>query len=161
MTTIDERRYVRCPYAQARDYLHESLQPASQSKLPQSVRLTATVPATSIELAKEVRVEYAHATDPMYFDEPWSVRWAPEGGGLYPSFQGQLTVRADESYGSCILELQGEYAPPAGAVGRAFDAALGKKIAQETAQNLLSAIAFQFEARYNNEEAAKHVERTV
>ena len=160
MTNIDETRYVRCPYAQARDYLHESLQPASQSKLPQTVRLTATVPATGIELAKQVRVEYAPATDAMHFDEPWSVRWTPDGG-VYPSFEGQLTVRADESYVCCTLELEGKYAPPGGAVGRAFDAALGKKIAQETAQNLLSAIGFEFEARYNNEEAAKHVERTV
>ena len=156
MTTIDERRFVRCPYLRAREYLHESLQPASQSRLPQTARLTAAVPVTGIELAKEVRVQYAHGSDPMHFDEPWSVRWTPQGSGIYPTFEGELTVRADENYRYCILELQGEYMPPAGAVGRAFDAAIGKRIAQETAQNLLLEIASGFESRYQAEESAKN-----
>lgn len=154
MTTIEERHFARCPYVRARAYLHESLQPASQSKLPQTLRLTATVPSMGLEFAKAVSIEYAHSADPMAFDEPWRVRWTPQGG-VYPSFDGELAVRADESYRNCILELRGTYVPPAGAVGRVFDAAIGKKIAEDTARNLLAEIAEVFEARYHAEEAAK------
>jgi hypothetical protein len=156
MTTIEERLQVHCPYVRAREYLRESLEPAAKSRLPERVRLTATLPATNIELAKYARVEYAHAIDPMHFDEPWKVHWTPENGGIYPSFEGELTVRADESYRNAVLELKGEYLPPAGTVGRAFDAAVGKTMAHETANNILAAIGRDMESRYTAEEAAKN-----
>jgi hypothetical protein len=155
MTTIDEQLQVQCPYVRAKQYLHESVEPAAQSGLPERVRLAASVPATNVELSKHVRVEYSAGTDPMHFDEPWKLRWTPENGGIYPAFQGELTVRADESYRRAILELKGDYVPPAGAVGRVFDVAFGKSIARETAQNVLRAIARVMEARYTAEESAK------
>jgi hypothetical protein len=155
MTRVTESLYVDCPYVRAREFLHAALAQASADQLPHLVRLKATVPATRIELAKYVNVRYSGATDPMHFDEPWRVRWTPEPGGIYPSFDGELTVRADETYRSAILELTGEYAPPLGAAGRVFDAAFGQRIAAGTAQELLARIAAEMEAQYHREEAAK------
>jgi hypothetical protein len=119
------------------------------------LRLTANVPLTGVELAKSVRVQYGHAEDPMHFDEVFQIKWTPEAGGIYPSFAGELRVCADETYERAILQLTGEYEPPLGAAGRAFDAAIGRRLAADTAHNLLSEIAGQMEARYNREEAAK------
>jgi hypothetical protein len=155
MTTVKEFLYVDCPYVRAREYLHAALAHVSADQLPHLLRLKATVPATSIELAKYVNVQYDRATDPMHFDEPWRVRWTPEPGGIYPSFDGELAVRADETYGSAILELTGEYTAPLGAAGRVFDAALGQRIAAGTAQELLARIAAEMQAQYRREEAAK------
>lgn len=155
MTQVYERFELRCPYVRARQYLHEAIEPSADSPLPQIVRLTATLPNTDVSLAKLVRVQYAHADDPMHFDEMWKIRWAPEGGGIYPTFEGMLTVRADDTYERAILELKGEYKPPLGSAGAVFDAAVGHRIAGGTAQKLLFEIAEGMEARYKREEAAK------
>jgi hypothetical protein len=155
MTKLHESLRIQCPYLRAKEQLRAALQQAAQSGVPQTLQLSAVLPATNLALAKNVRVTYGPAVDPMHFDEPWRVQWAPEAGGIYPSFDGKLTVRADERYESAILELDGEYRPPLGAAGRAFDAALGHKIASDTAQRLLEKLASQMITCYESEEAGK------
>ncbi len=155
MTTIHERHFLKCPYIRARQYLHDALQGISQRGESQRLRLDAPLSLAPAKLEKTVLVRYEHATDPMHFDEPWRVRWTPEGGGPYPDFSGELTVRSDESYRSAILELRGEYVPPFGMAGRAFDLAAGSKIASATARALLARLGEQMEARYQSEEAGK------
>lgn len=155
MTSIKESLHIACPYARARGYLHDLLQDAALSHEPQLLHLSAPLPGTHLELEKGVHVTYAHATDPMHFDEPWTVRWTPEPGGMYPSFSGTLTIRADEVYRAAILELEGQYAPPMGTAGAVFDLALGHRIASATMQRLLSIIGDDMVARYKAEEAEK------
>lgn len=155
MTKLNTRYHVHCPYVRAREYLHEVLQEASQNRLPRLLSLTAPVPGTGIEFTKEVRVVCAPGVDPMHFDEPWKVSWEPVAGGTYPTFDGQLTVRADEDYDGAILELTGEYTPPLGTAGILFDAALGQKIAKATTIRLLSNLSEEMIGRYEREEAEK------
>lgn len=155
MTHIYESIHMDCPYLRARGYLHEALEQQPDVQLPVTMQLTAHVPATPVELAKDVHVTFARAADPMNFDEPWKVRWVADRGGIYPTFSGELTVRADEEYGTAILELKGEYAPPLGGAGRFFDAVVGHRIAESTAQSLIAGIAAEMRARYEREEAAK------
>lgn len=157
MSKLHESLHLQCPYVRAKQQLHDSLSPVAGSGVPQTLELSAVLPATNVELAKSVRVEYAKGADPMHFDEPFQVQWTPEAGGIYPSFEGQLTVRADWGYDSSILELDGEYTPPLGAAGRAFDAAYGHAIAAKTAQRLLAQIAAEMTSCYRAEEAAKAV----
>ena len=90
----------------------------------------------------------------MHFDQPWRIHWKPQAGP-YPEFNGELTVRADETYKTSILELTGSYRPPGGALGAAFDWAAGSRIATLTAQTLLRQIADGMEARYHSDELAK------
>lgn len=120
-------------------------------RMPLSVAL-APLPGA---LEKNVLVWYERSTDPMHFDEPWTVRWTPEGGGPYPDFCGQLTVRADDTYRTASLELRGEYLPPLGAVGRGFDIVAGSKIASSTVRRILDNIAREMEERFLAEEARK------
>ena len=155
MTTIYERRLLECPYVRAREYLRESYEKAAERH--DVLRLPLSVPMSPLPgaIQKNVLIWYERGDDPMHFDEPWNVKWTPEGGGPYPDFNGQMTVRADDSYRHAILELRGEYMPPLGAVGRGFDLLAGSKIASVTARRLLEQIGTEMEGRYRAEESAK------
>lgn len=151
-----ERHYMRCPYHLAKSYLAASLAERAESGAPSTLTLKA--PLLGAEVKKNVVVTFSTGADPMHFDQPWRVRWTPEGGGAYPDFEGELTVRADEDYSTSILELRGEYAPPGGALGEAFDHVVGSKIASSTARALLDEIAAGMVAHYERDEAAKHAD---
>src|SRR6516164_3266529 len=152
MSQLSERRVVRCPYHLAQQYLHEIVGVRAESG--EESRLTLTVSGAGLEISKDVGVTFAPAVDPMHFDQPWRIHWNPQSG-RYPEFDGELTVRADEDYKSSVLELQGSYRPPGGALGAAFDWAAGSRIATATAQALLSRIGDGMEARYRRDELAK------
>lgn len=152
MANLLESRVVRCPYNLARGYLAQAVGALAESGQARRLTLTLTVPGG--ELAKDVLVTFAAAEDPMHFDQPWHVRWRPDGGP-YPEFDGELTVRSDETYETAQLELKGSYQPPGGALGAAFDWAVGGRIASSTAQALLERIGTEMEARYRRDEAAK------
>ena len=155
MTSLIERYTVACPYVRARDFLSQIIGPIAAEGRVEPLTLSAALAFLPRDLHKRVLVRYAAGADPMHFDEPWRVSWQPEGGGPFPAFEGELTVRADEGYDSAVLELKGEYTPPLGAAGRAFDAAIGGHIAASTAQMLLAQIASGMRDRHAAEEAAK------
>jgi len=155
VTHIYERLFLKCPYVRAREYLREALEAAADGKTVQTLALTAPLTFVPGTLEKNVLVRYERGRDPLHFDEPWNVYWTPQNGGPYPDFAGEITVRADESYRGAVLELTGDYAPPFGPVGRAFDMVLGTKIAASTARSLLRRIADTMEQRYHAEETAK------
>lgn len=149
MTHLHYERIAKIPYATAKRFLRERF-----------VALVERGPIDRVELEAGplrhgVDVKYSRGKDPMHFDEPWSVYWEPRGGGPYPVFNGTLTARADETYESSILELDGHYDPPLGTVGKAFDAVLGRRIAESTADNLLTRIASEMERTFMDEESAK------
>lgn len=153
MAHLFERRFLECPYVGAQSYLSEALREAAGSGEQQTLRLH--VASTDFHLEKDVLVRYGRGSDPMHFDEPWTIAWTPAGGGPYPDFDGTLTVRAGEDYPTSSLELEGEYRPPFGGAGRAFDAVVGHRIATNTAQTLLKTIGDRMEERYRTEEARK------
>ncbi|MBV8197075.1 MAG: hypothetical protein JO263_02990 [Candidatus Eremiobacteraeota bacterium] len=151
MSQLLERRFVGCPYHLAQEYLAQMIGPKVSSP-PAPLTLTLSLPGA--ELIKEVVVTYGAAIDRMHFDEPWKVHWKPKAGP-YPEFDGELTVRADETYSSSQLELQGSYRPPGGALGAAFDVAVGSRIARATAQALLERLGSAMESRYARDERSK------
>jgi hypothetical protein len=151
MAELVERAYVNSPYHRARAYLADGI----GERIGSGGKMTLRVPIAGIELKKDVIVTFSPGTDPMHMDQPWRVHWTPDGGGPYPDFDGELTVRADEDYTTAVLELSGEYRPPGGALGEAFDAVVGARIAALTGQTLLRRLGDEFEARYKAEEARK------
>ncbi len=100
-------------------------------------------------------MRFAVAHDPMHFDQPWEISWEPEVGGIYPTFHGSLSIRASDTYEHSRLELHGKYDPPLGAIGKAFDNVLGKRIAEATGERLIEEIATTIEAQHRSEEANK------
>ena len=80
----------------------------------------------------------------------------PAGRRAYPDFDGELTVRAADDYTTAILELRGQYRPPGGPAGAAFDLVAGSRIAAATAQQLLKEVGQELETRYRRDEEEKH-----
>ena len=153
MTQLDERRYLKCPYHTAREYLASAITTAIAHETPRVVRLRVSL--ADVEIEKDVQATFSPQTDPRHFDQPWTVHWEPAGGGPFPIFDGTIAVRSAEDYDSCILELQGAYDPPLGGVGKIFDAAIGSRVAKATAQNLLATIGERMETQHAREEASK------
>lgn len=153
MSTISQSIHTRCPYGRAKDFLREKIAPLAAAG--SEVTRTLRVPVGEHDLTATVEMRYRFSVDPMGFDEPWIVTWTPRERALYPSFTGTLSVRADESWETSMLEIKGEYQPPFGIPGQIFDAAIGKRIAAATARVLLEEIRRNIDARYDAEEAAK------
>lgn len=162
MTNILQRLPVACPYHLAEQYLAAIVGPLAENGKVDRIELQSPLDVLDhrlVRLVKEVDVTYGRGEDPMRFDQVWTVNWQPHGGGPYPSFSGTLTVRADEDYTGCILELAGAYEPPMGAVGAAFDAVLGSRLAAGTAAELLRALGDRLKARYRENEDSKRAAR--
>ena len=158
MSTLFHRRYLACPYDRARSILEETLQELATTGRPVIQRLRVPFPVrdgSGPSIEKDVTVTYGVGKDPLHFDQPWALHWTPTNGGAFPEFNGTLTVRADEDYTTCALELRGTYEPPLGIPGTMFDSVLGSRIASATAREFLKEIGMRIEERYRSEEQAK------
>ncbi|HKE36704.1 MAG TPA: hypothetical protein VKB39_04690 [Candidatus Baltobacteraceae bacterium] len=152
MSKLSESIVVKCPYHLAQQFVADAL----RKPLGEPGVMTVRVPLAGIDVSKDVVATVKEGADPMHFDQPWKVHWTPLDGGPYPDFDGEITVRADEDYTTCLLEVTGDYRPPGGVLGQAFDALAGHKIAAATATALLEQIAAIIVARYQSIQAARH-----
>jgi hypothetical protein len=152
MSELHKTHIVRLPYHLAQRYLADSV--GAHAASGEESALTLTAPGPGMELTKGVMVNFGTAVDPMHFDQPWRIHWKPQGGP-YPEFEGELTVRADETWETSRLELRGSYRPPGGIAGAAFDLVVGGRIASATAQALLRRLGDDMETRYRHDEDAK------
>ena len=128
---------VNAPYSVALDALERRLR-AKKNRLTLSVPLKALGLGGSFGLEQEVSVHFVsfrgHKGERRLHDE-MQLTWDPTGGVPFPSFKGALKMHPLGS--DTEMELNGEYTPPLGAVGEVFDAVIGKKIAEVTANALL------------------------
>ena len=152
MSQLSEQRVVQYPYHLAQRYLADDVGGLAASGKESHLTLTISLPG--LELVKDVLVTFAPSADPMHFDRPWHIHWRPQAGP-YPEFDGELTVRADETYESACLELTGSYRPPGGVPGAAFDWVAGSRIASATARALLARLGDAMTSRYQADEKAK------
>lgn len=93
--------------------------------------------ARQVSIDREVRVEAHRTRGEASLDDLVLITWKPEGTGVFPTFEGVLIVRASAEGNASSIELDGNYTPPFGAAGQVFDAAIGHRIAQATARELL------------------------
>jgi uncharacterized membrane protein len=104
---------------------------------------------TELELERPVTVNFhAHANRLLIGrrNDEMDVSWTPKDGGPYRNFTGKILVRP--ASGKTELELRGDYEPPLGFVGAAFDAIVGNRIAQATASALLAELKAELERDY-------------
>ena len=148
MTEVFGTITVKAPYSVAMDAVIRRLRSKKH-------RITLTVPlkklglGTNLGLERDVDVAFVplrgHKGERLVYDE-LHMAWEPSGGGPLPKFRGALKMRPlglDTEF-----ELSGEYEPPFGPVGEVFDAVIGKRIAQATAQALLEMLKVDLEADY-------------
>ncbi|HTV73711.1 MAG TPA: hypothetical protein VME66_08420 [Candidatus Acidoferrales bacterium] len=100
--------------------------------------------AANLERDVVARIDWVK---PGHLDHGLHITWEPESGGPYPTFSGVLCA-TPESNDQSILTLSGEYVPPGGFVGALFDGAIGTRIAQATAHDLLRRLRSAAEADY-------------
>jgi hypothetical protein len=85
--------------------------------------------------------------------EVMEIRWHAEHGAPYPTFRGTLSAeQGGTTY--CRLELDGGYEPPGNVAGAAFDAVIGKHIAEAVARTLLEHLKTAFETEHAAEAKA-------
>ncbi len=160
MSTLSERTLVHCSVNQAAGHLARYFKARGNSDgdvARLSLRAEVPVPGSheTLRLERTAIATLVPRHQPGDMLPHYGVTWAPEHAGPYPTFSGDLAIEAGDDYHSFYLVLTGSYEPPLGAVGAAFDAVVGKRIAQLTARNLLSVIADSIEADFVTVEHTK------
>jgi hypothetical protein len=146
MSTIRDFTTVACAFDDVPDRLQAHFA-GGAAVLPLRVKLG--------ELKIERDVEFHLESKPAYPGyKLLDVSWAPKDGGPYPTFTGTLSV-AQDAVGWSRIEIDGTYHPPFGIAGAAFDAAIGHRIAQGTASELLGELKRILMAAERNPPLAK------
>jgi len=129
MSTIHEYTTVQCPFDEVPDRLYAHFD-GGDATMPLRVKIG--------DLKIERDVDFHLTTKPAYPGyKLLDLTWTPKDGGPYPAFAGTLSV-AQDAIGWSRIEIDGKYSPPFGVAGAAFDAAVGHRIAQGTATELLA-----------------------
>jgi hypothetical protein len=153
---------MKCPWVRAIAYFDRYLSSLPESERAQGREVRLRAPLESLGLPGELALDrdvvttFAPLADPQGLEHGVSIGWTPVGSAALPVFRGSLRIKAD-SHKSSVVELEGEYEPPLGAVGKVFDAAIGRRIAEATGDELLKTIADRIELDYATEEP--HISR--
>jgi hypothetical protein len=150
MTSIVEKDLVHAPLASA-----DRLLQAFFAAHPEPDGAGAHIVLRAGEAAQAAIVTLKRAHRPADMTPRYAIHWEAEGGGLYPNFDGELSVESDEDYNAFWFVLNGSYEPPGGVAGQLFDAAVGHRIAETTARGLLSEMRAETEAIFAAQESAK------
>jgi hypothetical protein len=150
MTPIAAKELVRAPLASAASLLAAFL---AAHPAPKGEGARVVLHAGDFEEPAIVSVKPAHKPGDM--TPRYAIHWEAEGTGPYPQFDGELTIGADEDYNAFWFILDGAYVPPGGVAGKLFDAAIGHRIAEATAQGLLREMRTEIEAHFEAQERAK------
>lgn len=150
MSQVSERELVRAPLAWA-----ERLLVAFITANPAPSGEGAHVILHAADITEPAIITLTPARRPEDMTPRYAVHWMAEDGGIFPVFDGFLSVGADEDYNSYWLVIDGAYEPPGGLAGKMFDAVLGHRIAVTTTRNLLVALRETAEIIFEIEEARK------
>ncbi|MGA3036579.1 MAG: hypothetical protein ABSE64_03760 [Vulcanimicrobiaceae bacterium] len=149
MTEVYGTITVKAPYSVALDSIVRRLR-LKEHRLKLSVPLATLGFGANLGIEREVDVKFVavhgHKGERILHDELQFV-WEPEGGGPFPTFTGTLKMHPLGNDSEIVLS--GEYQPPLGIVGEAFDAVIGKRIAEATCQVLLDTLQQELEADFS------------
>jgi hypothetical protein len=164
MTELIEKTTIACPLAQAAMQVNRFFANfmGSDGNAHVPLRLPLHVPGRSSPLVLEQVVIATVVPDrqPGQLTPRYRLTWTPaERAESYPAFEGELRVDG-EDYDSFVLGIHGQYTPPMGFAGAAFDFAVGRFIAAATAKDLLHRIRADVEGDFQAAESRKR-ERTA
>ena len=128
MTQIHAYTSAHCSFDDARERLYAYFKDGTGT-LPLGIVAGDLRVETDVVIRFRDRSEYPgyHIID---------VGWKPAAGGPFPEFNGTLSIAQDATDWS-RLDLDGAYRAPFGIAGAAFDAVVGHRIAEATAEQLL------------------------
>ncbi len=94
--------------------------------------------ALGLSLEREASIEARKTRDDDNLNDVVRVSWKTEGSPLFPEFNGVLVVWGEADPHRSFVEIDGEYTPPLGMAGEAFDELVGARIAKATAREFLN-----------------------
>jgi hypothetical protein len=150
MSQIHEYVTVHCPGERVRDALDVYLASLPAIDGNAVVPLRVMVGDLVVERRADLSITYDRADVGR---EVLKVAWQAHDGGIYPVFNGTLSVTAGTGK-HCRFDLEGGYVPPLGLAGKMFDAVAGHRIAVEASRALVDAIRIGVERAYADECAA-------
>lgn len=162
MTHLKRSRDLKCPFVRAIAYFDRYLGGLPVSERAQGRELRLRVPLTSLGLPGDLAVDrdvvtsFDPLSEPQGLEHGVSIAWTPVGTAALPAFRGSLRVVA-ATHKSSVITLEGDYEPPLGPLGKALDAAIGRRIAEATSDELLDTLAERIELDYVTEEP--HISR--
>jgi hypothetical protein len=154
MSKINEAVYVDCPPERAKTYLLNHFESTGRHHGNAIIPLTATIGSgagTHVTVTRDAIATLASAPGGSGLEYQVRIEWTPTTKEPLPKFDGVFHVQWDEEFGKCRLVLDGEYDPPLGVVGKAFDAAVGHQIAQNTVRSLLETLRSDIELAYRKD----------
>ncbi len=160
MSHIDRRLSVACPLGQARKRLEAFFRTSGNRegdtlKLSLHVEIPIAGFAKAIDLSRSVIATIRAHARPEDMEARYRVQWAAQKPGPFPLFSGEMLVEGAADYDSFVLHLTGNYTPPFGALGGAFDLLVGRRLAAATASNLLHQIRDVVERDFQADEERK------
>jgi len=148
MTEVYGTTTINAPYSVALDSIVRRLR-VKNHRIKLSVPLAKLGFGANLGIEREVDVSFVplhgHKGERLLHDELQFV-WEPSGGGPFPTFTGSLKMHPLGVDSEIVLS--GEYKPPLGVVGEAFDVVIGKRIAEATAKMLLETLRQELEADF-------------
>jgi hypothetical protein len=158
MSTVQERLYIEAPYTQAAGALERRLGFARGGDQGRCVLTLAFPTGEGREIARVVTATTERLPNAANYSSAYRIAWdagLTARGIPTPAFVGTLTLGAGEDYGETELRLDGRYDPPGGAVDRAFDELVGRRIAHATMSALLSGMGDELRDAHERTEADK------
>jgi hypothetical protein len=150
MNSVSSKQFVNAPLASA-DYFLQAFLGRHRSSEGASARIV--LHAGSMTQSAIVTIGRLHKLGEM--TPHYALHWEAGDKSRYPVFDGELGIDGDDTYETLRLVLEGSYTPPGGIAGRAFDAVVGRHIADLTAKTLLKEIGGAIELDYAAAEKAK------
>lgn len=157
---LDRQVIVACPLPQAAlrlaHYIRDHRNADSDTiklHLGIDVALPGSSTAVAVKRAVIATIQPHHLAADM--TPRYRVQWAPEVAGPWPLFSGELLVCGGNDFDSFSLQLTGTYTPPLGHFGEGFDLAIGHRIANATADDLLAHMKDAIERDFGADEARK------
>jgi hypothetical protein len=154
VSKINQGVFVLCPPERARTYLVKHFESAPRHHGRAMMVLTATFGSETgshVTIERDATATFAPEQDANALEYRVQIEWVPTTDEPLPKFGGIFRVQWDEEYGRCRLVLDGDYEPPLGLVGKAFDAVVGQRIAQNTVLALLESLRVEIESAYRRD----------
>ena len=123
------------------DYFREHGDGKTETTLPLRVDLRDLGMPMDLAVERDVKACAELRRDEDNINDEIHVTWHADDGSSFPVFDGRLIVWSEDDPERSFVELRGRYEPPLRDAGALFNSAIGHKIAESTANNLLAEIA--------------------
>jgi hypothetical protein len=158
MTAVQERLYVEVPYVQTVGLFERRLGIAPGTDHGECALSLALPVGKDHEIARVVKAKTEKLPSSGNYISRYRVGWEAgqtARGVPTPAFEGTLSISAGEDYDETALQIDGNYEPPGGPAGRAFDELVGRRIVHATMSALLAGVGEELRDAHAQIEAGK------